>query len=69
MTIKQSIFYFLAAFAFGGFITLMMSGCVMISKDIYLVDSNGNEIRYTTQSKTDADVKDLIDAELKLPLP
>ena len=68
MTLKQSVYYFLGAFAVGGLLALL-SGCVMISKDISYYDSDNNETNYTTQSETDADVKDFIDAELKLPLP
>lgn len=67
MTLRQSVYYFLGAFVFGGFLALL-SGCVMISKDISYYDSDNNETTYTTQSETDADVKDLIDAELKIPL-
>ena len=67
MTLKQSIYYFLGAFAVGGLLALL-SGCVMISKDIYVYNSEEIEIDYSTQSKTEADVQDLIDATLKLPL-
>lgn len=67
MTLKDTLIYLTVGFIVGGFVALI-SGCVMISKDIHLTNSNNNEIPYTTHSETQADVKDLIDAAVDFKL-
>ena len=52
------IVYLLAAF--------ILSGCVMIEKNIYVLNSEEIGIEYTTRSSTKADLQDLLD--LKIPL-
>ena len=67
MTLREMATYLAVGFLIGGLFTLL-SGCVMISKDITYNDSDNNKTEYTTRSETYADVRDLVDAEVKIPL-